>query len=304
MGHPELLTLLAAALLALPTTAGAGEAVAITPKWTVSTASGLPLKFPSDAAFTSDGGVVVVDSGNDRLVLLNPQGAVRRVIGGPGREPGRFSSPLGVAIGPGGLIYVADTGNRRIQIFEKDGSYRFDFPLPAGKKPADPTDLAIDLSSGLIALTDNDNHVIRVVQPDGREVTRWGGEGDAPGQFKYPFSCVIDIGGSVLVTDTLNARIQFFTFNGEHQASLGEFGLAPGKIFRPSGVARDGSQRVWVTDPFAGVIQVYDPRGDSWSTVAPPSGQKWRPYRIAIDENRVLVVEDLPGRVTLGGIGP
>jgi DNA-binding beta-propeller fold protein YncE len=302
MGHPRLLILLILCLL-VPA-AAAGEAVTITPRWTVSAASGVPLKFPSDAAFTADGGVAVVDAGNDRMIILTPQGAVRRIVGGPGREPGRFSGPLSLSIGPGGLIYVADTGNRRIQIFEKDGSYRFDFPLPAGKKPADPTGVAVDLSSGLLAIVDNDNHTVRIVGPDGKELTRWGGEGEGPGQFKYPFSCMIDIGGSVLVTDTLNSRIQFFTFNGDHQASLGDFGLAPGKLFRPSGVARDGAQRVWVTDAFAGVIQVYDPRGSTWTTVALPAGRAWRPYRIAIDGRRVLVVEDVPGRLTLGEIGP
>jgi DNA-binding beta-propeller fold protein YncE len=59
----------------------------------------------------------VLDSSAGRLSVLDSSGTVVQVLGRRGKRRGLFSSPLALAIGPGGRLFVADTGNNRIDVF-------------------------------------------------------------------------------------------------------------------------------------------------------------------------------------------
>jgi DNA-binding beta-propeller fold protein YncE len=74
---------------------------------------------PRGIAYDARRGVVAVaDTGHKRVLLHGPDGALRRELGGPGKEAGRFDEPVGVAFGPDGGLYVADSWNRRVQRFD------------------------------------------------------------------------------------------------------------------------------------------------------------------------------------------
>ena len=52
---------------------------------------------------------------------------VRPSWGQRGLQPGQFNTPHGIAIDAQGLVYVADHGNRRIQVFDGDGNFKTQF---------------------------------------------------------------------------------------------------------------------------------------------------------------------------------
>jgi DNA-binding beta-propeller fold protein YncE len=64
------------------------------------------------------------------------------VVGGPGTGQGEFMTPVDVAVGAQGRVYVVDTGNFRVQVFAANGEYltqfggygtgETDFALPVG----------------------------------------------------------------------------------------------------------------------------------------------------------------------------
>ena len=56
--------------------------------------------------------------------------------GSLGSGPGQFDTPHGIAVSPDDEIYVADRGNRRIQVFEPDGTYIREFTVDV---PVDPS---------------------------------------------------------------------------------------------------------------------------------------------------------------------
>ena len=62
-------------------------------------------------------------------------------LGEPGSGPGQFNTPHTIAIDAKGNIYVADRGNRRIQVFDSDGKFlreiKIDVPVPAGRAAVD-----------------------------------------------------------------------------------------------------------------------------------------------------------------------
>ena len=60
----------------------------------------------------------VAEFGNHRVQRFTLAGASTGVFGGPGQEPGKFNSPWDIAADEAGLLYVADSGNHRIVIFD------------------------------------------------------------------------------------------------------------------------------------------------------------------------------------------
>ncbi len=74
------------------------------------------LSYPYDVALGPAGEVYVPEYGASRVRVFSRDGRPLGALGGPGRAPGLFAGPWGVAVG-GGLLLVADTGNHRIQAF-------------------------------------------------------------------------------------------------------------------------------------------------------------------------------------------
>lgn len=78
----------------------------------------------TDVAFAPDGHVFVSDGyGNARVVEFDANGRFVREWGRPGRGPGEFRLPHGIAVGPDGNVYVADRENGRVERFTRDGRF-------------------------------------------------------------------------------------------------------------------------------------------------------------------------------------
>jgi DNA-binding beta-propeller fold protein YncE len=86
---------------------------------------------PDALAIGPDGNLYVTDL-SQRVSVISPSGTVLRRWGRPGRGPGEFqfiafdpTTPADIhgkiAVGPGGLVYVADSGNSRVQVFTPQG---------------------------------------------------------------------------------------------------------------------------------------------------------------------------------------
>jgi DNA-binding beta-propeller fold protein YncE len=75
-------------------------------------AAGAELNFP-----TGLGRMFVSDAQNDVVVAYAPDGAYQWFLGGSGSGPGDLTLPAGVAVA-GRFLYVADSYNRRVQIYE------------------------------------------------------------------------------------------------------------------------------------------------------------------------------------------
>ncbi len=89
---------------------------------------------PRDVVIHPSGFVIVTDTGNKRVVVYDKDGKYINQIGGEGSQPGQFNEPVGLEIGPEGDLYVADQGNRRVQVLtvNNDGSL-----LPKSTWPVD-----------------------------------------------------------------------------------------------------------------------------------------------------------------------
>ena len=70
--------------------------------------------------------IFVADACNHRVQVFAPDGSLRRVLGGPGTEPGQLRYPYGIAVDARGGVFVVDSGNTRVQQFipSEEGSER------------------------------------------------------------------------------------------------------------------------------------------------------------------------------------
>ncbi|MFW6200922.1 MAG: peptidyl-alpha-hydroxyglycine alpha-amidating lyase family protein [Gemmatimonadota bacterium] len=86
---------------------------------------------PNDVVVAPDGDIFVADGhpsdGNNRIVKFDSEGNYLLEWGETGSEPGQFRTPHALALDEEGLLYVGDRSNRRIQVFDQEGTFVRDF---------------------------------------------------------------------------------------------------------------------------------------------------------------------------------
>jgi DNA-binding beta-propeller fold protein YncE len=83
---------------------------------------------PTDVAWDAAGNIYVADGlGNSRIAKFDKNGKFVKSWGQTGTANGQFRQPRAIAIDAQGLVYVADAGNRRIQVFDADGNFKTKF---------------------------------------------------------------------------------------------------------------------------------------------------------------------------------
>lgn len=81
---------------------------------------------PADVAWDAAGNIYVADGlgNNNRVAKFDKNGKFVRSWGNTGLGQGQFRQVHGIAIDAQGMVYVADAGNRRIQVFDGDGNFK------------------------------------------------------------------------------------------------------------------------------------------------------------------------------------
>jgi len=170
---------------------------------------------PTFMTFLPDGSMFVSDGYNgNRVVKLDKDGAFVTAWGEPGERGGRETRPNyfnvvhGVAADPEtGRVYVSDRANRRIQVFEQDGTFVDQWPV------GDLTNLQFLIipadRSGVWGFADRIHKVVKW-SFDGRLLYSWGILGDAPGTFLNMHGASVDQEGNLYIAEVGNGRAQKF----------------------------------------------------------------------------------------------
>ena len=168
------------------------------------------------AVDTQQDQVIVYDA--DTLKLL-------RRIGTGGKNhylttPGDFAAPQGIALDSEGNVYVTDTLNDRVEIFDADGAFISTFGKN-GDGPgnfARPKGIAID-GDGHIWVADEMEDRLQVFNKEGQVLTYIGmGHGEMPGQFKSLVGVAIDKRNRVFTTEQFPGRLQVFKYVTDSEA--------------------------------------------------------------------------------------
>ena len=209
------------------------------------------------------------------------------------QQPWYFALPVGVAVDRSGSVFVADTGNARIQKFTSDGQFMMKWGSYGGE-PGEfdrPCSVAVD-GVGSVYVVDKGNDRVQKFTSDGQFVTAWGSHGTNPGQFNLPHGIAVDGVGSVYIGDLGNHRIQKFTSDGQFVTAWGSYGDEPGRFDSPGGITVDGRGSVYVVDTGNVRIQKFTSDGQfivEWDLLVGFDV----PYGIALDGMGSVYVTDI-----------
>ncbi|MEB3221929.1 MAG: hypothetical protein VKS61_07600 [Candidatus Sericytochromatia bacterium] len=243
---------------------------------------------PVGVAYDRDGALYLADAGNHTLRRLEPDGRVTTVAGQAGqagfaegsRGSSRLSGPRAVVVDLDGTVYVADTENHAIRKLSPGGRLA---SLAGNGRPgfADgqgdaarfdrPTAIALG-PDGLLVVTDQNNHRVRLVTTQGAVTTLAGGPGagfkDGPGGdslFSRPAGLAVDALGRIYVSELGNHAIRLVTRNAAGEARVrtlagrsGQPGFRDGADARfngPAHLSLDAAGRVYVADSGNSVIR-------------------------------------------------
>jgi DNA-binding beta-propeller fold protein YncE len=236
----------------------------VTPIWSVGTRGSGTNQFikPWDLVFDSTGNrLLVTDTDNNRIVSLNPAtGAWNGVIPGitKGTGVGQVSQPEGITVDSAGDIWLADTGNNRVEELAATGGSPLQMFGTYGTTGTTtlnaPQGLAFD-SAGLLYVADANNNRIQVLQPAASSIINLGATptyqrdifnagGIAP---MYPAGGGADSAGTMWLADSGGSRVDKITSGGTLSYVTPATG---GALSNPRNLSLDVTTPtdLWITD--------------------------------------------------------
>src|SRR5712692_3992427 len=188
---------------------------------------------PTDVAWDSDDNIYISDGyTNSRVAKFDKRGNWVKSWGSRGtggqhanENPGQFSTPHNIAIDRQNNVYVADRGNRRIQVFDRDGKFlRFIFLNAAydktrhpvlGNMPMNPPDetapwvLCItNTPTQYLYTSDSEPGRVYKLTLDGKIVGMLGESGHEMGQFNWIHGIACPSENTLYVADMNNWRVR------------------------------------------------------------------------------------------------
>lgn len=170
---------------------------------------------PVALAFAPDGTMYVTEILNGhRLLIFSPDGTFERSVGTAGMVTdatlggGSFQFPNSVKW-VDGQVWVADSNNRRVQVFSEDGDFEsiivtnglprgFDFLAPSGE----------ETSTSKFVVVDTLAHDATIWSTNGDKIVNFGERGVLEGQFNYPNDLSVGPKNLIFIADSANGRVQ------------------------------------------------------------------------------------------------
>ncbi len=174
----------------------------------------------ADVAWDRAGNIYVADgigttTGNARVAKFDKDGHFIKSWGFRGSEPGQFSSLRGIALDAQGNVYVADAGNKRIQVFDGDGNVKAQIA-----NVGVPSAICITPGAHQYLYSSNsndpdtlDNGEIYKLELDGKIVGKFGRAGHLPKEFGTVNAIDCRSDNELFVGELLNWRVQKVTLH-------------------------------------------------------------------------------------------
>jgi PKD repeat protein/uncharacterized protein YjiK len=271
------------------------------------------LNHPGDVDVDEQGNLFIVERSGHRLLKMRPDGSLLATVGTPGvvgDDNVHFDWPQGVAVAPNGTVYVVETYNNRVQVYDHDLNYQTTLGTGFCGSESDefcgPHKVDVD-ADGFVYVADTYNHRIQVFNSSHILVATLGLTGES-GQdnlhFSNPRGVAVDDEGYVYVADEANQRVQICTVaggSGTCTTFVGESGVVSddfAHLRAPLDVAVDANGRVYVVDSWWNQrVQIFDDQGAYLNTLGGEWGSEPGRFRnpngIAFAPDGSLYVADL-----------
>ncbi len=222
---------------------------------------------PWDMAIGPDGNLYVADTWNHRVEKLKPDGSfimawgVNAITDGQaiGNESA-FYGPRGITVDANGRVIVADTGNKRVQIFKDNGTFITQFGgggLDQGRLD-EPVGIAAD-AKGNIVVADTWNGRVQVFDPNGQSLAAWDIDGWLDKDLVGKPYLAVDSQSRVYVADEVGRRVLVFDETGKFLGGFGGYGTDEHGFVLPGGITVDKDGYIYVVDTGNARIMKFPP---------------------------------------------
>ncbi|MFV2045234.1 MAG: SMP-30/gluconolactonase/LRE family protein, partial [Anaerolineales bacterium] len=268
---------------------------------------------PFGIAIDSNGSMYLAEDWGFRLIKLDSEGDQVWTVGEAGvygSDDSHFGSfwagPRGnLGVDSQGRVYVTDTANHRVQIFNSNGvlvgtlgtygtgNYGFDCPAGVAISPINDDIYVVDQCNQRVQVFN-----INRIYKDTVGVTDTIGSDN--NHFNNPRGIAVDDAGNVYVADTDNHRVQVFNSSHNYVRTLGvsgECGDDFAHFCYPHGVAVDSERRTYVASGWSNHrVQVFDSNGAYLATIGGEwgagTGEMRTPKGVAIDQDDNVYVTE------------
>ncbi len=205
----------------------------------------------------------------------------------------QLPSPVGLARGENGSVYVTDSALGDVFLIARDAKFAVRVSLTASV--GQPTGIAFDTAARRLYVVDTSGHRVNVYSPEGGLLATIGRRGGGDGEFNFPTMLWRSASGRILVTDSLNFRTQIFDAEGRFIGKFGRAGDGSGDSPRQKGVATDRYGHVYVVDSLLHGVQIFDESGTfllSIGGLGQAPGEFRLPAGIFIGDDDTIYVAD------------
>jgi len=243
-----------------------------------------------------DGVLYVADPGSQAIWIFDRPDQRFIKVERIGKTP--LVSPVAVAVGPDGGVFVADSALGKVFLLDRKGSLLRTAAEDGLERPAG---LAYDSATGRLYIADSLAQQIAVYDAAGARILAWGKRGSGQGDFNHPTHLFLGRSGTLLVTDALNFRVQAFNRDGQFLWQVGRQGDGSGDFAGPKGVAEDSRGHVYVVDALFDAVQIFERDGTfllGFGERGVRPGHFWLPGGIFITgTDRIYVADSYNQRV-------
>lgn len=258
-----------------------------------------PKMMPTSIAIDSNFNLWITDRNDDTVKVFSIDNNLKMIIGKIGSGKKEFKTPLDIKI-LGDRVYVLDSGNARVQVFNLMGNYLYDFGTTGtddGKlycpnsfsfdkdgnlwiaesclkrvqifdKNGKFIKKVLDRFNSIGAIEKYDNYMVISNLDDNKlYIVDLDGKivdkiGDEiESKVYFPQGISVLSDGKIVVTNSGTSTISIFDEKGNFIKSFSSFGAAPGKIQYPLGLAVNSKDEIFVLDTGSHVVEVYDKEG-------------------------------------------
>jgi hypothetical protein len=214
-------------------------------------------------------------------------------FGEQGEKPGDLNAPMGLDADMNGNIYVADTGNHRIQKFDQSGSLitfngGFGWGVEQFQRPIDifiqsGMDVFVaDYENNRIERYDKDLHWIHSISSNQREEERF--------DLQYPVSLTASLHQDLFVIDGEMAKVLKLNAQFEPEMSFGSYDWGEGALYNPKQCIISSDDLIYISDQGRQSIMIFDYFGNYIFEIGADTLNK--PTGLDLYQNNILCVAE------------
>jgi hypothetical protein len=156
-----------------------------------------------------NGDIVIADNFSSQIKKFTPDGVHLWTAGGAGTGNGQIDHPSQAAVGPDGTIYVADSWNKRIAVFNENGTWIRNIVSSAGFTMKDPRGVTVDQSNGDLYVSDWAGKAVYRLRNDGTYVSTFGRDSSLGGLITSASQSAVDA-DYLYVADTPSLQVKVY----------------------------------------------------------------------------------------------